>query len=200
MQIKSFQDENLKNKIVLLRTDYNVPTNDKVVVDTTRIDESIPTINALLKMGAKIIIITHRGRPKGKIDISLSMEPIARELEKKINRNVKFINRLDEDIARHEEEIFLFENIRFFPQEELNDNRFAQELSKMGQVYVNDAFAASHRKHASLSGLPKFLPSFFGLCMEKEILDASNVAALETLYARNEDGERPLGELPRLES
>ena len=92
MQIKSFQDEDLKNKIVLLRTDYNVPTNDKVVVDTTRIDESIPTINALLKMGAKIIIITHRGRPKGKIDISLSMEPIARELEKKINRNVKFIN------------------------------------------------------------------------------------------------------------
>ena len=86
MQIKSFQDENLKNKIVLLRTDYNVPTNDKVVVDTTRIDESIPTINALLKMGAKIIIITHRGRPKGQIDISLSMEPIARELEKKINR------------------------------------------------------------------------------------------------------------------
>ena len=175
MQIKSFQDENLKNKIVLLRTDYNVPTNDKVVVDTTRIDESIPTINALLKMGAKIIIITHRGRPKGKIDISLSMEPIARELEKKINKNVKFINRLDEDIARHEEEIFLFENIRFFPQEELNDNRFAEELSKMGQVYVNDAFAASHRKHASLSGLPKFLPSFFGLCMEKEILALDDV-------------------------
>ena len=113
MQIKSFQDENLKNKIVLLRTDYNVPTNDKVVVDTTRIDESIPTINALLKMGAKIIIITHRGRPKGQIDISLSMEPIARELEKKINRNVKFINRLDEDITKHEEEIFLFENIKF---------------------------------------------------------------------------------------
>ena len=81
-------------------------------------------------MGAKIIIITHRGRPKGKIDISLSMEPIARELEKKINRNVKFINRLDEDIARHEEEIFLFENIRFFPQEEQNDNKFAEELSK----------------------------------------------------------------------
>ena len=168
MQIKNFQDENLKNKIVLLRTDYNVPTNDKVVVDTTRIDESIPTINALLKMGAKIIIITHRGRPKGKIDISLSMEPIARELEKKINRNVKFINRLDEDIARHEEEIFLFENIRFFPQEEQNDNKFAEELSKMGQVYVNDAFAASHRKHASLSGLPKFLPSFSGFVWKKK--------------------------------
>ena len=67
MQMKSFQDENLKNKIVLLRTDYNVPTNDKVVVDTTRIDESIPTINSLLKMGAKIIIITHRGRPKGTV-------------------------------------------------------------------------------------------------------------------------------------
>ena len=180
MQIKSFQDENLKNKIVLLRTDYNVPTNDKVVVDTTRIDESIPTINALLKMGAKIIIITHRGRPKGQIDISLSMEPIARELEKKINRNVKFINRLDEDITRHEEEIFLFENIRFFPQEELNDNRFAEELSKMGQVYVNDAFAASHRKHASLSGLPKFLPSFFGLCMEKEILALDDVFSYPT--------------------
>jgi phosphoglycerate kinase len=175
MQIKSFRDEDLKNKIVLLRTDYNVPTTDKVVVDTTRIDESIPTIEALLKMGAKIIIITHRGRPKGKIDISLSMEPIARELEKKINKNVRFINKIDEDIAKHQEEVFLFENIRFFPQEELNDNRFAEELSRMGQIYINDAFAASHRKHASLSGLPKFLPSFFGLCMEKEILALDNI-------------------------
>ena len=175
MRIKSFRDEDLQNKIVLLRTDYNVPTNDKVVVDTTRIDESIPTIDALLKMGAKIIIITHRGRPKGKIDISLSMEPIARELEKKLKRNVRFINKIDEDIAKHQEEVFLFENIRFFPQEELNDNRFAEELSRMGEVYVNDAFSASHREHASLSGLPKFLPSFFGLCMEKEILALDNV-------------------------
>ena len=170
IRIKSFRDEDLKNKIVLLRTDYNVPTNDKVVVDTTRIDESIPTIDALLKMGAKIIIITHRGRPKGKIDISLSMEPIARELEKRIKKDVKFINRLDEDITNYREEVFLFENIRFFPEEELNDNKFAKELSGMGHVYVNDAFSASHRKHASLSGIPKFLPSFFGLCMEKEIL------------------------------
>ena len=129
---------------------------------------SLFQLSTPLKMGAKIIIITHRGRPKGKIDISLSMEPIARELEKKINRNVKFINRLDEDIARHEEEIFLFENIRFFPQEEQNDNKFAEELSKMGQVYVNDAFAASHRKHASLSGLPKFLPSFSGFVWKKK--------------------------------
>ncbi len=175
MRIKSFRDEDLQNKIVLLRTDYNVPTNDKVVVDTTRIDESIPTIDALLKMGAKIIIITHRGRPKGKIDISLSMEPIARELEKKLKRNVRFINKIDEDIGKHQEEVFLFENIRFFPQEELNDNRFAEELSRMGEVYVNDAFSASHREHASLSGLPKFLPSFFGLCMEKEILALDNV-------------------------
>ena len=110
IRIKSFRDEDLKNKIVLLRTDYNVPTNDKVVVDTTRIDESIPTIDTLLKMGAKVIIITHRGRPKGKIDISLSMEPIARELEKRIKRDVKFINRLDEDITNYREEVFLFEN------------------------------------------------------------------------------------------
>ncbi len=170
IKMKSFREENLKNKIVLLRTDYNVPTNDKVVVDATRIDESIPTIDALLKMGAKIIIITHRGRPKGKIDISLSMEPIARELEKKIKRSVKFINKINEDIAKYEEEVFLFENIRFFPQEEQNDDEFAKELSKMGHIYINDAFSASHREHASMSGIPKFLPSFFGLCMEKEIL------------------------------
>lgn len=80
--VKSFQNKNLKNKIALLRTDYNVPTNGKLILDCTRIDESIPTIKALLEKEAKIIILTHRGRPKGKIDISLSMEPIARELEK----------------------------------------------------------------------------------------------------------------------
>ena len=181
--VKSFQNENLKNKIALLRTDYNVPTNGKLILDSTRIDESIPTIKALLEKEAKIIILTHRGRPKGKIDISLSMEPVARELEKKIMLPIRLINKLDEDIRVYDEKIFLFENLRFYPNEEENDQDFAHKLSKLGDIYINDAFAASHRAHASLSGIPKFIPSYFGICMTKEIL------ALNTIF---ENPNRPV--------
>lgn len=181
--VKSFKNENLKNKVALLRTDYNVPTNGRVILDTTRIDESIPTIKALLDKEAKIIILTHRGRPKGKIDISLSMEPVALELEKIVKTPVRLINNLDEDVRNYDEKIFLFENLRFYPNEEANDQDFAHKLSKLGDVYINDAFAASHRAHASLSSIPKFIPSYFGTCMTKEI---------EALQAIFENPNRPV--------
>jgi len=181
--VKSFKNENLKNKVALLRTDYNVPTNGKMILDTTRIDESIPTIKALLDKEAKIIILTHRGRPKGKIDISLSMEPVARELEKRVTTPVRLINNLDEDVRNYDEKIFLFENLRFYPNEEANDQDFAHKLSKLGDVYINDAFAASHRAHASLSSIPKFIPSYFGTCMTKEI------EALKSIF---ENPKRPV--------
>ena len=168
-------ENNLKNKKILLRLDLNVPLSKGIITDTTRIDKILPTLNFLIKEKAKIIILSHIGRPKGKVVKELSLEPICIELKKKLNLNVKLITENIKKIKNKnffdefEEEILILENIRFYSEEEKNDNKFAEHLSNLGDLYVNDAFSCSHREHASINEIPKFLPSFSGLQLDLEV-------------------------------
>ena len=174
--MKSIKEEqNLNNKKILLRLDLNVPIVDDKIIDTTRIDKILPTLNFLIKEKAKIIILSHVGRPKGKIVKELSLKPICEELQKKLRKKVKLISENIKEIKsknffnNFDEEIFILENIRFYSEEEQNDNKFAKHLSNLGDIYVNDAFSCSHRAHASIYKIPKFLPSFSGLQLDIEV-------------------------------
>ena len=168
-------EKNLNNKKILLRLDLNVPINRGKITDTTRIDKILPTLNFLIKEKAKIIILSHVGRPKGKIVKELSLEPIREELQKKLNMSVKLLTENIKEIKnknffdKYNEEILILENIRFYPEEENNDINFAKHLSCLGDIYVNDAFSCSHRAHASIHQTPKFLPSFSGLQLDLEV-------------------------------
>ncbi len=168
-------EKNLTNKKILLRLDLNVPLDGGRITDTTRIDKILPTLNFLIKEKAKIIILSHIGRPKGKIVKELSLEPIREELQKKLNKKVKLIKNNIKEIKNkkffdnYNEGILILENIRFYSEEEENDNKFAQHLSCLGDIYVNDAFSCSHRAHASINEIPKFLPSFSGLQLDLEV-------------------------------
>ena len=167
--------KNLNNKKILLRLDLNVPLEKGKISDTTRIDKILPTLNFLIKEQAKIIILSHVGRPKGKIVKELSLEPICEELQKKLNKKVKLITENIKKIKNkkffdnYREEILILENIRFYSEEEKNDNKFAQHLSSLGDIYVNDAFSCSHRAHASIDEIQKYLPSFSGLQLDLEV-------------------------------
>ena len=167
--------ENLNDKKILLRLDLNVPLKNGVITDQTRIDKILPVIKFLLKKNSKIIIISHVGRPKGKVNKELSMKPICENLEKKINRKIKII---DSDIFKLKQEdlfkdpndqIVFLENIRFYDEEEKNDFNFSKHLAGLADLFVNDAFSCSHRTHASVSKITEFLPSFAGLQLEIEI-------------------------------
>ena len=168
-------EKNLNNKKILLRLDLNVPLDRGEITDTTRIDKIIPTLDFLIKEKAKIIILSHVGRPKGKIVKELSLEPICAELEDKLKKKVKLITKNIKEIKNrnffndYNEDIFILENIRFYSEEEQNDNKFAELLSNLGDIYVNDAFSCSHRAHASIYEIPKFLPSFSGLQLDLEV-------------------------------
>ena len=167
--------ENLDNKKVLLRLDLNVPFKNGVIKDQTRINKILPIIEFLLKKNSKIIVISHVGRPKGKVNKDLSMKPICENLEKKINKKIKII---DEDIFKLKKEdlfrdpkyqIIFLENIRFYKEEEANDTNFSKNLAGLADLFVNDAFSCSHRTHASICKITEFLPSFAGLQLETEI-------------------------------
>ena len=168
-------EKNLKNKKILLRLDLNVPLAKDKITDTTRIDKILPTLHFLIKEKAKIIILSHVGRPKGKVVKELSLEPICQDLQNKLRKKVKLITENIKNIKNKDffndfkEEILILENIRFYSEEEENDNRFAKLLSNLGDIYVNDAFSCSHRTHASICELPKFLPSFSGLQLDIEV-------------------------------
>jgi len=167
--------ENLGEKRVLLRLDLNVPLKNGIITDQTRIDKVLPVINFLIKKKSKILIISHIGRPKGKINKDLSLKPICENLEKKINQKVSLIkdNILGlkrEDLFKNsKEQIIFLENIRFYLEEEKNDANFSKHLSKLVDIFVNDAFSCSHRAHASVSKITEFLPSYAGLQLETEI-------------------------------
>ncbi len=168
-------EKNLNNKKILLRLDLNVPLEKDKITDTTRIDKILPTLNFLIKEKAKIIILSHVGRPKGKVLNELSLEPIRKELQKKLNKKVLLISENIKEIKNknffdnYNEEILILENIRFYPEEEKNDNKFAKHLSCLGDIYVNDAFSCSHRAHSSIHEIPKFLDSFSGLQLDSEV-------------------------------
>ena len=169
------KEKNLNSKKILLRLDLNVPLENGKIIDTTRIDKILPTLNFLIKQKTKIIIISHVGRPKGKKIKELSLKPIGEDLRKKLNVRVKLITENIYDIKnkdyleKFDEEILVLENIRFYKEEEKNDTNFAQHFAKLADLYVNDAFSCSHRAHASVSKITEFLPSFAGLQLETEI-------------------------------
>ena len=167
--------ENLSEKRVLLRLDLNVPLKNGMITDQTRIDKILPVINFLLKKKSKIIVISHVGRPKGKINKDLSLKPICENLEKKINQKINLIKdnilklKRDDLFRDSKEQIIFLENIRFYEEEEKNDTDFSKHLSKLADLFVNDAFSCSHRAHASVSKITQFLPSYAGMQMETEI-------------------------------
>ena len=174
--MRNIQDEtNLNQKKVLLRLDLNVPLDNGKITDTTRIDKILPTINFLLENEAKIIILSHVGRPKGKVISELSLKPICEDLKNKLNQNIKLVSKNIKEIKstdlfnEHDEKIVILENLRFYEEEEKNDNGFAKHLASLADIYVNDAFSCSHRAHASIFEITKFIPSYAGLQLNLEI-------------------------------
>ena len=174
--MRNIQDEtNLNQKKVLLRLDLNVPLDNGKITDTTRIDKILPTINFLLKSEAKIIILSHVGRPKGKVVSELSLKPICEDLKNKLNQNIKLVSKNIKEINstglfnEQDEKIVILENLRFYEEEEKNDNDFAKHLASLADIYVNDAFSCSHRTHASIFEITKFIPSYAGLQLNLEI-------------------------------
>ena len=174
--MRSIKDEqNLCEKKILLRVDLNVPLINGKITDTTRIDKIIPTISFLLKNNAKIIILSHIGRPKGKIVNELSLRPVCEDLKNKINENIRLITKDLKKINstalfnNQDEKIVMLENLRFYEEEEKNDNEFAKHLASLADLYVNEAFSCSHRAHASIFEITKFLPSYSGLQLNIEI-------------------------------
>jgi len=182
--MRNIEDEpNLNQKKVLLRLDLNVPLNNGKITDTTRIDKILPTINFLLKNEAKIIILSHVGRPKGKVVKELSLEPICEDLKNKLNQNIRLISKNIREIKPadlfndHDEKIVILENLRFYEEEEKNDNVFAKHLASLADIYVNDAFSCSHRAHASIFEITKFIPSYAGLQLNLEIDALTNITS-----------------------
>lgn len=178
--MNSIKDINFKGRKVLLRVDFNVPVDDnKNITDDTRMRESMPTITKLLNDGAAIIIMAHFGRPKkGGFEPEFTLAPVAKHLEELTGRKVKFTQSLlgegvVEDMAKNlgEGEILLLENIRFYPGETKGDVALAEQLSKLGDCYINDAFGAAHREHSSTAVIARFFPNdkYFGFLMENEV-------------------------------
>jgi len=185
MKLKTLrQIKNFKNKKVLLRVDFNVPLTEGKktdVSDDTRIVNCLPTINFLLKKKAVIVIVTHLGRPEGKFQPEFSVKPVASRLEKLTARKVTLapdcIGKTTKQMIAEAKggSIILLENVRFHPEEKKDDIGFARKLSDGLDLYVNDAFANSHRKDASMSAITGFLPSYAGLLLEKEVKELSGV-------------------------
>ena len=174
------RDIEVSGKRALVRVDFNVPTEERAgkieITDDTRICESLPTINYLREHGAKTILMSHLGRPKGKPVEKYSLRPVGEYLHTLIKQPVIFshetIGKIPEEIVAHMQngDVALLENLRFQPEEEANDPIFAEALAKLGDIYVNDAFGAAHRAHASTAGVTKFIqPAVMGFLMEKEL-------------------------------
>jgi phosphoglycerate kinase len=171
----SVRDADVKGRRVFLRADLNVPLEDGRITDDTRIRASLPTIVHLLERGAVVVVASHLGRPKGKVNDALRLKPVADRMSALLGRPVRMTGdalgpgvqvALDKLRAG---DLLLLENLRFHPEEEANDPGFAEALAKFGDIYVNDAFGAAHRAHASTEGITHHLPSYAGLLMEREV-------------------------------
>jgi len=179
---KSVKDIDLQNKKVLMRVDFNVPLDENSnITDATRIEKALPTIEYILEQNASLILMSHMGRPKGEVKEELRLDPVAKKLGEYLKKEVK---KVDDCIGAEVEksarelkagEVLLLENLRFHKEETKNDEQFAKKLASLADVYVNDAFGAAHRAHASVSAITKYLPSVAGLLMEKEIYFLSNL-------------------------
>ncbi len=174
--LKIFSDNiTVTNKRVIVRLDLNVPINKLIIEDHTRIEIVEPFLNQLIRKKAKVILLSHLGRPKGKVISEMSLKPIFNYLKKKLKVKIYFFeNKIDDKAVNASKklkpgEILLIENIRFFKEEEDNDENFAESLSKLGDIYINEAFSCSHRKQASLYSITKFIKSYGGPLLNKEI-------------------------------
>ncbi len=182
-KIRRIQDADVAGKRVLVRVDFNVPMKDGEVSDDTRLRAALPTIEHLTEAGAKVILLAHFGRPKGQVVADMSLEPVAQPLADLLGVAVDFCTEtVGEDVQSAiadmaDGDVMLVENTRFHAGEEKNDPAFARALAELGDLYVNDAFSAAHRAHASTEGVAKLLPAFAGLAMQREIDHL--VAALE---------------------
>ena len=175
MKKKTIRDVDVRGKRVLVRVDFNVPLEDGKITDDTRIRAALPTIRALTGQGAQVILMTHLGRPDGKVKEDLRLAPVAQRLGELLGTPVA----TTEDCVGEEAEqaaaalqpgqVLLLENLRFHPDEEDNDETFARKLAALGDLYVDDAFGTAHRAHASTEGVAHFLPAVAGLLMEREI-------------------------------
>ena len=189
---RTLDDLDLRGKRVLLRADLNVPMENGRVSDMTRIERTVPTIRELAGKGARVIVLSHFGRPKGGPDPKLSLRPVAEALQRALGAPVAFgedcVGEAAEKTvaALKDGEVALLENLRFHPEEEKNDPAFARRLAVLGDLYVNDAFSAAHRAHASTEGLAHLLPAAAGRLMQEE---------LEALGRALEHPERPVAAL-----
>ncbi len=173
---KTIRDMDIKGKRVLMRVDFNVPLYESGrIVDDTRIREALPTIKYVLQAPAKVVLMSHLGRPKGEVKPKMSLAPCAKRLSKLLGRNVKMLKdcvgpEVESVIGNMKDgEAVLLENLRFHKGETKNDPEFAGALAKLGDVFISDAFGTCHRAHASTEGVTKFLPSAMGFLIEKEI-------------------------------
>ena len=180
-KFNTIKDLDAKGKVVFVRADLNVPFNDGKVTDTTRIDRFVPTVKALTDKGAKVVIASHFGRPKGQVVPEMSLGQIVPDVEKALGRKIVFVDdcigpKVESAIkAMKDGDVVMLENLRFYAEEEKNDPEFAAKLAKDIDIYVNDAFSCAHRAHASTEGMAKLKPNAAGLLMQAELeaLDAA---------------------------
>ncbi|MCL0096212.1 phosphoglycerate kinase [Thermodesulfovibrionales bacterium] len=172
----TIEDLQIKGKVVFIRADFNVPLDDNLaIIDDRRIRSALPTINYAIDEGAKVVLTSHLGRPKGNVNLRLSLAPVAKRLHRLLNKEVIFspecVGTQVETLVSNmkEGEVLLLENLRFHAEEEKNDESFARALAKLADFYINDAFGTAHRAHASIVGIPKFLSAAAGVLLKKEI-------------------------------
>ncbi|HHW94702.1 MAG TPA: phosphoglycerate kinase [Mogibacterium sp.] len=174
---KTVKDINWSGKTAVMRCDFNVPLKEGLITDDTRIRAAIPTIKYLIEEGAKIVIMSHLGRPKGKPVPEMSLAPVAGKLSEYIFKDIKFVQSdvvVDKKVKEAAEslasgDVMLIENVRFRPEEEKNDPDFAKELSDLGDIFVQEAFGTAHRAHASTTGIANYIPAVSGFLIDKEL-------------------------------
>lgn len=175
MNKKSIRDVDLKGKRVFCRVDFNVPMKEGKITDETRIRAALPTIQYLVEQGAKVILASHLGRPKGQVVEELRLTPVAARLGELLGKDVKKADEAFGPVAQemvaamNEGDVLVLENVRFYAGEEKNDAELAKEFAALADIFVNDAFGAAHRPHASTAGIADYLPAVSGLLMEKEL-------------------------------
>ncbi|WP_243290356.1 phosphoglycerate kinase [Bacillus sp. FJAT-47783] len=175
MNKKTVQDVDVKGKVVFCRVDFNVPMKDGEITDDTRIRAALPTIEYLVEQGAKVLLASHLGRPKGQVVEELRLTPVAKRLEELLNKPVKKVDEAYGDSVKtevsnmSEGDVLVLENVRFYPGEEKNDADLSKAFAELADVYVNDAFGAAHRAHASTAGIAEYIPAVAGFLMEKEL-------------------------------
>jgi phosphoglycerate kinase len=178
---KTLYDIDLEDQLVLLRADYNVPVENGVITSDYRIEQSLPTIRAIQEKRTRLVIMSHLGRPEGKPSPEFSLKPVAKRLSELLGQEVQFVNdcvgpEVEKAVAELQPgQILVLENLRFHPEEEKNDDAFAAELAKNGQVFVQDGFGVVHRAHASTEAITRHLPSVAGLLLQKEVDTITNV-------------------------